>query len=146
MHVVAVEYVAGTGRKNHIFLWLEGLSFWVDVALVFISELAGLHQEEGTYWLPPGSGDLAEEQCSCAGEPGTPAYVLLFVGLWCMNDSSGELLPSWKWEKLVDLLALPYRCSIQLSDPSRGGVGGIGGWVLALPGTAGQSWLGTLFP
>lgn len=116
MHVVAVKYVAGTGRKKHIFLWLEGLSFWVNVALVLISELAGLHQEEGTYWLPPGSGDLAEEQCSCAGEPGTPAYVLLFVGLRCMNDSSGEVLPSWKWEKLVDLLALPAGCSIQLGN------------------------------
>lgn len=98
-------------------MWLEGLPFWVNIGLVLISELAGLHQEEGTYWLPPGGGDLAEEQCSCAGEPGTPAYVLLFVGIWCVNDSSGELLPSWKWERLADLLALPGGRSTQLSNP-----------------------------
>lgn len=116
MHVVVVEYIAGTGRKTHIFLWLEGLPFCVNIGLVLISELAGLHQEEGAYWLPPGGGDFAEEQCSCAGEAGTPAYVLLFVRIWCMNDSSGELLPSWKWEKLADLPALPGGHSTQLSD------------------------------
>lgn len=67
--------------------------------MALISELAGLHQEEGTYWLPPGGGDLAEEQCSCAGEQGTAAYVLLlFVGIWGVNDSPSDLLLSWEWE------------------------------------------------
>lgn len=51
-------------------------------ALAVISELAGLHQEEGTYRLPPGGGDLAEEQRACPGEQGTTACVLLvFTGI-----------------------------------------------------------------
>lgn len=49
--------------------------------LAVISELAGLHQEEGTYRLPPGGGDLAEEQCACPGEQGSACVLLVFTGI-----------------------------------------------------------------
>lgn len=85
-------------------LWHWGKAFsggWRDCplglteGLALISELAGLHQEEGTDWLPPGGGDLAEEQCSCAGEQGIAAYVLLlFAGIWCVSDAPSEPLSS----------------------------------------------------
>lgn len=60
--------------------------------LAVISELAGLHQEEGTYWLPPGGRDLAEEQCTCPGEQRAAACVLLlFIEVWISTDAPSHL-------------------------------------------------------
>lgn len=60
--------------------------------MAVISELAGLHQEESTYWFPPGGRDLAEEQCTCPGEQRAAACVLLlFIEVWNMTDAPGHL-------------------------------------------------------